>query len=107
MGEALARRAAVVVAALVLAGCSGATTGTATPTPTPPDPAAPVQPYVASPEPPATVCTRRGCNVDPDPVRLYFRSCRDVPDELKPLTVGEPGYRTGLDRDRDGKACDQ
>lgn len=98
----------VAAALLLLAGCT-ADPASSTPTGTThPDPATPVQPYVASPEPPATVCTRRGrCTVDPDPVKLYFRSCDDVPEALKPLRRGEPGYRKGLDRDRDGIACDQ
>lgn len=75
--------------------------------PTRPDPAGTVRPYVASPEPPRTVTGRRGgTRVDPDPVRLYFRSCADVPDELRPLHRGDPGYRSELDRDRDGSACE-
>lgn len=37
------------------------------------------------------------------PTTVYYQSCDDAPSELH---QGDPGYRLGLDRDRDGTACD-
>jgi Excalibur calcium-binding domain len=38
---------------------------------------------------------------------VYYRNCAAVRASGKaPIRRGSPGYRTGLDRDRDGIACD-
>ena len=37
----------------------------------------------------------------------YYRRCADARAAgVAPLRVGEPGYRSGLDRDGDGTACE-
>lgn len=42
----------------------------------------------------------------PDPAP-YFSNCSEARAAgAAPLHAGEPGYRPGLDRDRDGTACD-
>lgn len=39
---------------------------------------------------------------------VYFRNCADAKAAGKaPLHRGDPGYRTGLDRDNDGVACER
>jgi hypothetical protein len=38
---------------------------------------------------------------------VYFPTCAAAKAAgAAPLYIGEPGYRTGLDRDKDGKACE-
>ena len=38
---------------------------------------------------------------------LYYRRCEDARAAgVAPISVGEPGYREALDRDRDGVACE-
>lgn len=38
---------------------------------------------------------------------VYYQSCREVRAAgAAPLRAGQPGYRVGLDRDRDGVACE-
>jgi len=38
---------------------------------------------------------------------VYFPTCAAARAAgVAPLYIGEPGYRTGLDRDKDGKACE-
>src|SRR5690606_4656808 len=40
--------------------------------------------------------------------RVFFRNCFEVFREgTFPLFRGEPGYRPGLDRDDDGRACER
>lgn len=59
-----------------------------------PVPAAPTTPAVTTP----------AARPAPD---VYYRSCAEVRAAGKaPLRRGEPGYRSGLDRDGDGWACD-
>lgn len=39
---------------------------------------------------------------------VYYRTCKEARAEgAAPLRRGDPGYRNGLDRDGDGKACDR
>lgn len=41
------------------------------------------------------------------PASAYYDSCADARQAgVAPLYLGEPGYRSGLDRDGDGVACD-
>jgi hypothetical protein len=43
----------------------------------------------------------------PAPSSVYFGSCADAKAAgAAPLYSGQPGYRAGLDRDRDGVACE-
>lgn len=37
---------------------------------------------------------------------VYYARCADVPSFKRPLQRGEPGYRSELDRDDDGDACE-
>ncbi|MEU8002784.1 excalibur calcium-binding domain-containing protein [Catellatospora sp. NPDC049111] len=44
----------------------------------------------------------------PSPKPVYYANCDAVRKAGKaPLRKGQPGYRTALDRDRDGVACEQ
>ncbi len=46
-----------------------------------------------------------GC-VEPTPT-AYYANCTEVRNAgAAPLLMGEPGYRSGLDRDNDGVACE-
>ena len=39
--------------------------------------------------------------------RVYYRRCADArATGVAPIYVGQPGYRSGLDRDNDGVACE-
>ncbi|MDW5327851.1 excalibur calcium-binding domain-containing protein [Plantactinospora sp. KLBMP9567] len=67
---------------------------TSAPEPTPPATTA------AAPPPPKPTS-----KAPPKPV--YYRNCSAVHDAGKaPLRKGQPGYRAGLDRDGDGRACE-
>ena len=58
---------------------------------------APVSPQEIAP-PPVTV----------DPPSVYYSSCKQARAAgAAPLYLGEPGYRSGLDADGDGKACER
>jgi hypothetical protein len=62
-------------------------------------PAAPQ--LVSTPKPPAPVDTTTPS------VGVYYANCDDVRDSgVDPLNRGDPGYRSGLDRDDDGLACE-
>lgn len=64
----------------------------------PPAPAAPTR------QPPAV---RTAEPVRPKPAAVYVKNCTDARARgLAPLTRGAPGYRSGLDRDGDGVACE-
>lgn len=53
-----------------------------------------------SPEPPA--------QPEPAPHQAYYSSCREAKAAgAAPLYRGDPGYRSGLDRDGDGVACEK
>jgi hypothetical protein len=44
---------------------------------------------------------------DADSRSVYYRRCDDArADGAAPMRLGEPGYRPGLDADRDGVACE-
>ncbi|MDT3443592.1 excalibur calcium-binding domain-containing protein [Pseudofrankia sp. BMG5.37] len=59
------------------------------------------------PPPPAPATTAAPPPADPDPVDVYYANCAEARAAgAAPLHRGEPGYRSGLDRDNDGTACD-
>lgn len=70
---------------------------TAEPTPEPTVDAPVEEP---TPEPPA--------QPEPAPQQAYYSSCREAKAAgAAPLYRGDPGYRSGLDRDGDGVACEK
>lgn len=70
-------------------------TAPAQPAPTPAPPAAPIP--LVSPIP----------STDPPVSDVYFANCTEARAAgVAPLHVGDPGYRTALDRDKDGIACE-
>lgn len=40
------------------------------------------------------------------PIAPYYPNCSAVPNNLKPILKGQPGYGPHLDRDGDGRACE-
>lgn len=83
---------------------SPSTTPTPSPEPTTAEPTpeptvdAPVE--EPAPEPPA--------QPEPAPQQAYYSSCREAKAAgAAPLYRGDPGYRSGLDRDGDGVACEK
>ncbi|MEQ4300805.1 excalibur calcium-binding domain-containing protein [Plantactinospora sp. B6F1] len=75
---------------------------TSAPEPTPP--AATAAPST-SPMPTSKAPPKPTSRVPPKPV--YYKNCSAVRAAGKaPLRKGQPGYRAGLDRDRDGRACE-
>lgn len=112
------RIAAPVLLLMLLAGCQEAgkppapvrssphlsSHSSAIPTPTPslPRPTLPVggAPTGAPTKTPAKPTTA-------PPKDVYYQNCAEVRTAGKaPLRRGQPGYRSGLDRDGDGIACD-
>lgn len=104
-------RKLLVLLAVVLAGCAS--------TAADPEPAkkaediipfAPTTEQTESPttapnttEPPTTAARR----TTPSTTATYYANCDEVRQAGKaPLRRGDPGYRSGLDRDGDGTACD-
>ena len=83
----------------ILTSCGGtATAATTTTVEPPPPPPAPTTTQVPRPLVPAAT---------PDGGSVYYKSCSAARAAgAAPLRVGEPGYRAGLDRDRDGVACE-
>ncbi|NDZ93611.1 DUF1524 domain-containing protein [Streptomyces sp. SID6673] len=92
----------------VLSGCGGVAattqmseqsqtaTRTATPAPAYTPPPSPTQPVYVAPAPAAD-----------DGASIYYRNCSAVRAAgAAPIRAGEPGYRSGLDRDGDGVACE-
>lgn len=72
------------------------------PTTTEPTPEPPVDTPIEepTPEPPA--------QPEPAPQQAYYSSCREAKAAgATPLYRGDPGYRSGLDRDGDGVACEK
>lgn|SRR5574343_1058670 len=72
-----------------------------TPVPTSAKPAAKAtpQPKVTTPKPARTTTA---------PASVYYANCAAVKAAGKaPLHRGQPGYRSGLDRDGDGVACEK
>ncbi|MGG9992959.1 excalibur calcium-binding domain-containing protein [Streptococcus suis] len=41
-----------------------------------------------------------------EPAAPYYPNCSAVPESLKPILSGQPGYGPHLDRDGDGRACE-
>jgi hypothetical protein len=71
------------------------TTTTAPAPPPPPPPTAPPTTQAPPPPPP------------PEPAGVYYANCDAARAAgAAPIYAGEPGYRSGLDRDHDGMACD-
>ena len=59
-----------------------------------------------APKPPPVRTTEEQPPPEPDPV-VYYKNCSEVKAaHAAPLHRGEPGYRSGLDRDGDGVACE-
>ena len=86
--------------ARILATCPGATT--------PPAPTT-AAPTTTAPAPPPVVVTTPPTTPPPpdDPGSVYYKNCDAVRAAGKaPLYRGDPGYRSGLDRDGDGIACE-
>lgn len=83
---------------------SPSTTPTPSPEPTTmepsPEPSADEVVEEPAPEPPA--------QPDPAPQQAYYSSCKEAKAAgAAPLYRGDPGYRSGLDRDGDGVACEK
>uniref|UniRef100_UPI0024546725 excalibur calcium-binding domain-containing protein n=1 Tax=Nocardia farcinica TaxID=37329 RepID=UPI0024546725 len=88
------------------------------PTTTEPEPAPPVVPFAdlaptseptPAPQPvhPAPAPAPAPTVDPPAPSRVYYNSCAAARAAgAAPLYRGEPGYRSGLDRDGDGVACE-
>ncbi|MBN9745883.1 hypothetical protein DMP23_33195 [Amycolatopsis sp. A1MSW2902] len=87
--------------------CKGvitAPTPVPTPTPTPQKetPAPPPAPRTSEQAAPPPV------EDTPEPEHVYYKNCAAAKAAgAAPLHVGEPGYRSGLDRDGDGVACER
>ena len=76
---------------------------TATPTPSPPPPTTTHTTEQAPPPPPPQTTEEA-----PAPTEVYYTNCADVRAHgAAPLLRGQPGYRSGLDRDGDGIACEK
>ncbi|GAA2672447.1 MULTISPECIES: excalibur calcium-binding domain-containing protein [Actinosynnema] len=124
----------VVLTALVLAGCEGstpsggelstspsptttttsATTTTSSPAPvtttstttTTPPPAVAPQPQ-PQPQPEPKPQPKPQPAPEPQPAPAYYKNCAEARAAgAAPLHAGEPGYRSALDRDGDGVACE-
>ncbi|MEU8898647.1 excalibur calcium-binding domain-containing protein [Nocardia sp. NPDC048505] len=75
-------------------------------------PAPPVPPLpstrVPAPQPFVAPPTAESTTPPPAPARVHYADCDAVRAAgAAPLHRGEPGYRSGLDRDNDGIACDR
>jgi hypothetical protein len=96
----------------VLADCITANVSTTTTTP-PPVQTAPIvnlPTTTKAPSPPAPTTTKPAPPPPPPtdpPGEVYYKNCDAVRAAgAAPLYVGQPGYRSGLDRDGDGVACE-
>ena len=79
---------------------SPSTTPTPSPEPTTAEPSPEPTTAEPSPEPPA--------QPEPAAQQAYYSSCREAKAAgAAPLYRGDPGYRSGLDRDGDGVACEK
>jgi hypothetical protein len=94
----------VTVTAAPAAAPAATVTVTATAAATPRPVAKPPPP---EPKPKATP-TRAHTRAPERPAKsVYYENCTAARDAgAAPLYVGEPGYRSGLDRDHDGVACE-
>jgi endonuclease YncB( thermonuclease family) len=86
--------------------CDGNTTSVATVTAAEAAPP-PSAPPASSPAPPPAFLEPPAGTVPPLSSSVYYGDCGDARAVgVAPLRVGEPGYRSGLDRDGDGVACE-
>jgi Excalibur calcium-binding domain len=68
---------------------------------------APTTPSEPSPPPPPIPLVSPVPSTDPPVTEVYYANCTAARAAgAAPLHVGEPGYRTALDRDKDGVACE-
>src|SRR5262249_45892047 len=82
-------------------------TGVATSTVTVAPPPAPVPTTQAPPSPPPSPVRTTGGNQRTTGASVYYPNCDAARAAgVAPLYRGEPGYRSGLDRDGDGVACE-
>ena len=115
-GVSLTVRAAPAPASLV----SHKPTPSASPSPTPSSspsssPTPSPEPTTAEPSPEPTVdapaeepAPEPPAQPEPAPQQAYYSSCREAKAAgAAPLYRGDPGYRSGLDRDGDGVACEK
>ncbi|MCU1688241.1 MAG: Excalibur domain protein [Jatrophihabitantaceae bacterium] len=66
-------------------------------------------PTAAAPRPVApapTTAAPRPVAPAPAPVSVYYSNCTAKAAGAGPLCRGDAGYRSGLDRDKDGMACE-
>lgn len=68
--------------------------------------AEPAAPDTATPDTATPATDADAPDATPGPPAYYATCAQARAAGAAPLYVGEPGYRTGLDRDGDGKACD-
>jgi len=116
--SSILKYAVVILLIAVVSACASTTKNKINPTPastrivktTKPSPTpTPTAVTQASVEPPAI----KEEPSDPPPIveennDVYFKNCTDAKAAgAAPMHIGEPGYRVGLDRDRDGTACDK
>ncbi|MEV0130984.1 excalibur calcium-binding domain-containing protein [Dactylosporangium sp. NPDC050688] len=74
----------------------------------PSDVAAPGAGTPAPKTPPAVKTTKPAAPKTTAPAAVYYKNCDAVKAAGKaPLYRGQPGYRSGLDRDGDGVACER
>lgn len=74
---------------------------------------APLSPQVPDATPRATVTAAPAATEEPTepppapPAEVYYANCSEARAAgAAPIRRGEPGYRSGLDRDDDGLACE-
>ncbi|HEL1982254.1 TPA: excalibur calcium-binding domain-containing protein [Streptococcus suis] len=60
----------------------------------------------ATPVAPPVVQTPQEPVAQAEPAAPYYPNCSAVPESLKPILSGQPGYGPHLDRDGDGRACE-
>ncbi|WAC56774.1 DUF1524 domain-containing protein [Gordonia sp. SL306] len=96
--------------ARILSSCGGTPIATTSPAPEPSETATRTATPAPAYTPPPT--TTQPVYVAPPPVAddsgsTYYRNCSAVRAAgAAPIQAGEPGYRSGLDRDGDGVACE-
>ena len=85
-------------------------TPTATPTPAERTTTAAATPATTTKTTRTTTTTKPpagGGTTTKPPAQVYYRNCDEVRAAgAAPLYAGQPGYRTALDRDKDGVACE-
>jgi len=92
------------------ADASPTATPTATPTPAERTTTAAATPATTTKTTRTTTTTKPpagGGTTTKPPAQVYYRNCDEVRAAgAAPLYAGQPGYRTALDRDKDGVACE-